>query len=73
MRLFCFFFLFAESCGETVCDANDENAIALKGVKGQSTSREEEAILHAGTSVFVLKPGDMPSKLNTFVYYLYIL
>ncbi|XP_058798465.1 uncharacterized protein LOC131668373 [Phymastichus coffea] len=59
LHLQCEIVLCKESCGEPLCD-NDENAVALKGSgKGQST-REEEATLHAGTSVFVLKPGDMP-------------
>lgn len=57
-----------ESCGEPVCDG-EENAVAIKSsnfAKGQ-TVREEEAVLHAGTSVFVLNPGDSPSEYkNSF-------
>lgn len=56
-----------ETCGEPVCDGDEGAALGIKSgnfatSKGQMVAREEEAVLHAGTSVFVLRPGDAPSK-----------
>jgi hypothetical protein len=61
LHLQCEIVLCKETCGEPICDA-DDTAVGIKGgnfpqIKGQ-TPREEEAVLHAGTSVFVLDPGD---------------
>ena len=41
-----------------MCDGDESGIKSV--IKGQT--REEEAVLHAGTSVFVLSPGDTPSK-----------
>ncbi|NP_001153349.1 uncharacterized protein LOC100117022 isoform X2 [Nasonia vitripennis] len=59
LHLQCEIVLCKESCGEPVCygdDASSNFAVS----KGQIIPREEEAVLHAGTSVFVLSPGDTP-------------
>ncbi|XP_014226893.1 uncharacterized protein LOC106652449 isoform X1 [Trichogramma pretiosum] len=56
LHLQCEIVLCKETCGEPVCDG-DDNALAIKG---QANPREEEALLHAGTSVYVLNPGDTP-------------
>ncbi|XP_014211259.1 uncharacterized protein LOC106641366 [Copidosoma floridanum] len=66
LHLQCEIVLCKDSCGEPVCDG-DDTAVSIKSAsfaKGQQQQqqviREEEAVLHAGTSVFVLNPGDSP-------------
>ncbi|KAJ8687595.1 hypothetical protein QAD02_023389 [Eretmocerus hayati] len=67
LHLQCEIVLCKESCGEPICDDEDK-ALSIKtgnlAIKGQ-TPKEEEAVLHAATSVFVLSPGqDTVSELR---------
>lgn len=62
-------FTFLGSCGTPVCEGDKEELI--KGgtsTNGQSVSGEEGVLL-AGTSVFVLQPGEKRSKQNSLSNY----
>lgn len=66
-----FILVLTGSCGIPVCEGDNEEEI--KGaslINGQSVSGEE-GVLVAGTSVFVLDPGQTPCKYRTVLFSCY--
>lgn len=61
-------FLPPGSCGIPVCEGdNEEDIKGASLINGQSVSGEEGVLL-AGTSVFVLDPGQTPCKYRTVLF-----
>lgn len=69
-----FFFLFLfplhpGSCGIPVCDDDNEEDIKGASLINRQSVSGEEGVLLAGTSVFVLNPGQTPCKYRTSTFH----
>lgn len=67
------FFLFPlhpGSCGIPVCDDDNEEDIKGASLINRQSVSGEEGVLLAGTSVFVLNPGQTPCKYRTSILFI---
>lgn len=76
--VYSFFFLFSfflfplhpGSCGIPVCDDDNEEDIKGASLINRQSVSGEEGVLLAGTSVFVLNPGQTPCKYRTSILFI---
>lgn len=58
------------SCGIPVCDDDNEEDIKGASLINRQSVSGEEGVLLAGTSVFVLNPGQTPCKYRTSTFHI---